>query len=98
MEFVLNFLFYILGFKWEKKMKQQNFVNIYIYEWFAYIIAMFVFWKVISEKLLFKLSCVCLLLKKLVNGKHFPVKEKFNLIFRKVFFWKMWAENTFWKL
>jgi hypothetical protein len=26
-----------------------------------------------------------LLLKKLVNEKHFPVKEKFGLIFRKVF-------------
>jgi hypothetical protein len=32
-----------------------------------------------------KLSCVCLLLEKLVNGKHFPVKEKFGLIVRKVF-------------
>jgi len=89
MEFVLNFLFYLLGFKWEKKMKQQNFVNIYIYiyiyEWLAYIIAMYVFWKVVFEKLLFKLSCVCLLLEKLVNGKHFPVKEKFNLVSRKVF-------------
>ena len=32
-----------------------------------------------------KFSCVCLSLDKLVNGKHFPVKEKFGLIFRKVF-------------
>jgi len=47
---------------------------------------------VIFEKLLFKLSCVYLLLIKLanekhflVNGKHFLVKEKFGLIFRKVF-------------
>jgi len=47
---------------------------------------MFVFWKVVSGKLLFKLSCVCLLLRKLVNGKHFPVKEKFGLVSRKVFF------------
>jgi hypothetical protein len=46
---------------------------------------MFVFRKVIFEKLLFKLSCVYLLLRKLVNEKHFPVKEKFGLIFRKVF-------------
>jgi hypothetical protein len=34
----------------------------------------------------------------LVNGKHFSVKEKFGLVFRKVFSWKIWAENTFWKL
>jgi hypothetical protein len=30
----------------------------------------------ISGKPLSKLSCVCLPLEKLVNGKHFPVKEK----------------------
>jgi len=40
----------------------------------------------IYRKSLSKLSCVCLLLKKLVNRKHFPVKEKFGLISRKVFF------------
>ena len=40
-----------------------------------------VFWKPLS-----KLSCVCLLLGKLVNEKHFPVKKKFGLVFRKVFF------------
>jgi hypothetical protein len=40
---------------------------------------------VIFLKLLFKLSCVCLSLEKLVNRKHFPVKEKFGLVFRKVF-------------
>jgi hypothetical protein len=45
----------------------------------------FVFWKVVSGKPLFKLSCVCLLLEKLVNGKHFPVKGKFGLVSRKVF-------------
>jgi len=27
-----------------------------------------------------------LLLEKLINGKNFSVKEKFNLIFRKIFF------------
>jgi len=48
---------------------------------------------VIFEKLLSKLSCVCLPLRKLVNGKHFSVngkhfhvKGKFSLIFREVFF------------
>jgi len=53
---------------------------------------MFVFRKVVSEKLLFKLFCVCLPLEKLVNekyfpvnGKHFPVKGKFGLVSRKVF-------------
>jgi len=53
------------------------------------------FWKVVSEKLLSKLSCVCLSLGKLVNGKHFLVKEKFGLVSKKVFSWKIWAENTF---
>ena len=54
--------------------------------------AMFVSWKVVSGKSLSKLSCVCLSLGKLVNrkhllvnGKHFPVKEKFSLVYRKVF-------------
>ena len=46
---------------------------------------MFVSWKMVSGKPLFKLSCVCLPLEKLVNGKHFPVKEKFGLVSRKVF-------------
>jgi uncharacterized protein YpbB len=47
---------------------------------------------VVSGKPLSKLSCVCLLLEKLVNRKyfpvnekHFPVKEKFGLVSRKVF-------------
>jgi hypothetical protein len=40
----------------------------------------------IFRKSLSKLSCVCLPLEKLVNGKHFPIKEKFGLVFRKVFF------------
>jgi len=52
----------------------------------------FVFWKVVFEKSLSKLSCICLLLGKLVNGKHFPVKEKFGLVSKKVlsfyFGWK----------
>ena len=61
-------------------------------------LAVFVFRKVVSGKSLSKLSCVCLLVEKLVNGKHFPVKEKFGLVFRKVFSWKIWGENTFWKL
>jgi hypothetical protein len=53
---------------------------------------MFVFWNLFFEKLLFKLSCVCLSLEKLVNekyfpvnGKHFPVKKKFGLVSRKMF-------------
>jgi hypothetical protein len=61
--------------------------------------AMFVSRNSLSGKSLFKLSCVCLPLEKLVNGKHFPVngkyfpvnekhipvKEKFGLVSRKVF-------------
>jgi hypothetical protein len=49
---------------------------------------MFVSRKVISGKSLSKLSCVCLSLEKLVNKKHFTVKEKFSLVFRKVFLGK----------
>jgi hypothetical protein len=49
------------------------------------LLVVFVFQKVVSGKLLSKLSCVCLPLEKLVNGKHFPVKGKFGLVFRKVF-------------
>ena len=47
---------------------------------------MFVSRKVVSGKPLSKLSCICLSLGKVVNGKHFPVKEKFYLVSRKVFF------------
>jgi len=52
-------------------------------------LAVFVFRKVVSGKPLSKLSYVCLPLEKLVNGKHFPVKGKFGLVFRKVFSWKI---------
>jgi len=48
--------------------------------------AMFVFRNSLFGKPLSKLSCVCLPLEKLVNEKHFPVKEKFGLISRKMFF------------
>jgi hypothetical protein len=41
---------------------------------------------VISGKPFSKPFSVCLPLGKLVNRKHFPVKEKFGLISRKVFF------------
>jgi len=50
------------------------------------------------RKTTFQTFCVCLPLEKLVNEKHFPVKEKIGLVFRKVFSWKIWAENTFRKL
>jgi len=46
---------------------------------------MFVSRNSLSGKSLSKLSCVCLPLEKLVNEKHFPVKEKFGLVSRKVF-------------
>ena len=61
-------------------------------------LAVFVFRKVVSGKSLSKLSCVYLPVGKLVNGKHFPVKGKFGLVFRKVFSWKIWGENTSRKL
>jgi hypothetical protein len=31
----------------------------------------------------------------LINEKHFSVKEKFSLVSKKVFSWKIWAENIF---
>ena len=37
---------------------------------------MFISWNSLFKKLLSKLSCVCLPLGKLVNGKHFPVNGK----------------------
>ena len=46
---------------------------------------MFVFWKVVFEKLFSKLFYVCMPLEKLVSEKQFPVKGKFGLVFRKVF-------------
>jgi hypothetical protein len=49
------------------------------------LLAVFVFRKVVSGKPLSKLSCVCLLLENLVNGKQFPVKEKFSLVLGKCF-------------
>jgi len=48
-------------------------------------LAVFVFQKVVSGKPLSKLFYVCLPLEKLVNEKHFPVKGKFGLVFKKVF-------------
>jgi hypothetical protein len=40
---------------------------------------------VVSGKSLSNFFCICLPLEKLINGKHFPVKEKFGLISKKVF-------------
>jgi len=48
-----------------------------------------IFWKP-----LFKFSCVCLSLETLVNEKLFPVKEKFGLVFRKVFFFFYFGRKT----
>jgi hypothetical protein len=48
--------------------------------------AMFVSWKVVFGKPLSKLSCVYLPLEKLVNKKHFPVKENLTWFPGKVFF------------
>jgi len=55
------------------------------FSWTKLFKAVFVFRKIVFEKSLSKLFCICLSLEKLVNGKHFPVKGKFNLVSRKVF-------------
>jgi hypothetical protein len=39
----------------------------------------------VSEKSFSKFFCVFLPLEKLVNGKHFSINEKFNIVFKKVF-------------
>jgi hypothetical protein len=49
-----------------------------------------VFWKSLS-----KLSCICLSLEKLVNRKHFLVKEKFGLVSRKVFLFYVKRKTLF---
>jgi hypothetical protein len=46
---------------------------------------MFVSQKIVYGKQFSKLFYICLSLEKLVNKKHFLIKEKFGLIFRKVF-------------
>jgi len=43
------------------------------------------FVSLVSGKSFSKLFYVCLLLRKLINEKHFPVNKKFNLVSRKVF-------------
>jgi len=55
-----------------------------LHELICLILGCVFFLKIVSKKLLFKFLCIYLLLKKLINGKYFPVKEKFDLIFRKV--------------
>jgi hypothetical protein len=54
--------------------------------WLFGIRFMFVFWKVVFEKSLFKLFCVCLALEKLVNEKYFSVKWKFSFVFQESIF------------
>jgi len=58
---------------------------------------LFVSRKVVFWKSLSKLLYVCLSLEKLVNGKHFPIKQKFSLVSKKVFFfyfrWKTLFTN-----
>jgi hypothetical protein len=56
---------------------------------------MFNFWNSFLKKLFFKFFCVYLTLEKLINGKHFPVKWKFSLVFRKVFSWKILGGKHF---
>jgi hypothetical protein len=67
-------------------------VNVIFHLLLVFAYGVFVFQKVIFEKLFSKLFYICFPLKKLVNRKNFPVnekhvlvKEKFGLISRKVF-------------
>jgi hypothetical protein len=45
-------------------------------EFFFFFEGCVCFWKVIFKKLFLKFFRVCLLLRKLVNGIHFPINEK----------------------
>jgi hypothetical protein len=47
---------------------------------------------------LFKVSCVCLPLEKLIRWKHFLVKTKFDLVFRKIFSFYFGRKILFQKL
>jgi hypothetical protein len=65
----------------------------------------FVFWKLVFEKSLSKLSYVCLSLEKLINKKTFSGQRKTLFGQRKIWlgfqesvFLLFWPENTFWKL
>jgi hypothetical protein len=58
---------------------------LFIHLGFARILSCVCFRKTGFWETTFQLFCVCLPLEKLVNGKHFPVKEKFGLVSRKVF-------------
>jgi hypothetical protein len=53
------------------------------------------FWETTFRKLFSKLSCICLSLEKLVNEKHFPVKRKFGLVSRKIFFFYFGRKTLF---
>ena len=82
---------------WHQHGPNKELVGFWIHP-MNHIEAVFVFRKVVFGKSLSKLSCVCLSLGKLINRKHFPIKEKFGLISRKVFSFYFWTENTFQKL
>ena len=58
----------------------------FIFLFIPFFLVYTIFWKVIFRKLFFKFFCICLSLKKLINEKHFPVKENFGLVSRKIFF------------
>jgi hypothetical protein len=77
-----------------KRERERTFYKLVtILNFFFWSKAVFVSWKVVSEKLLFKLSCIYLSLEKLVNKKHFPIKEKFGLVSRKVFSFYFWRKT-----
>jgi hypothetical protein len=85
------------GMHWQRTMINSELV--YSDSWkVKQVDAMYVYRNLFFIKLYFKFFYVCLILKKLINKKYLPVKWKFSLVFRKVFSWKIWAENTFWKL
>jgi len=72
-------------FEQQKTLSSQRKIWLGFQESVSFLVV-FVFQKVISEEPFSKLSRVCLLLRKLINGKHFTVKGKFGLVSRKMFF------------
>jgi len=75
----------------EMEVALSAFVTLWFHLYLGYVWFLNLFFK----KLFFKFFYVCLLLKKMVNEKYFPVKEKFNLVSKKIFSWKFFSGKHF---
>jgi len=76
---------------WRWRFALAAFVTLWFHLYLGYV--WFLNW--FFKKLFFKFFCVYLLLKKMVNEKYFPVKEKFDLVSKKIFSWKFFSGKHF---